>query len=129
MGHDCLQLFDVRDGRLVDFHDDVAALQTGLAGRGLAFHERGNLHAAGDAKLFQQGLIGILHGDAKIAATNLAVLDELIHDLLGHVARDGEADPRVEGGVDAAVGRIDFDGRQVRGDIAARAVAVDRVAP
>jgi len=29
----------------------------------------------------------------------------------------------------AAVDRIDFDGRQVRTDIAARAVAVDRVAP
>jgi phosphoribosylamine---glycine ligase len=29
----------------------------------------------------------------------------------------------------AAVERIDFDGRQVRGDIAARAVAMDRVAP
>jgi phosphoribosylamine---glycine ligase len=29
----------------------------------------------------------------------------------------------------AAVERIDFDGRQVRGDIAARAVGRDRVAP
>jgi phosphoribosylamine---glycine ligase len=46
-------------------------------------------------------------------------------NVTGLGATAGEARDRAY----AAVGRIDFDGRQVRGDIAARAVAADRVAP
>ena len=70
-----------------------------------------------ELELFGQGGGDVLDHDAEVAAGDVAVLDEAVHDVAGEVGGDGEADALVaagaaeDGGVDADEAALDVHER------------------
>ena len=108
----------VGDFLAVVFEHDVAVLEAGLVG-GAFGHDVADERAGGvlELELFGQRRGDVLDHDAEVAAGDMAVLDEAVHDVAGEVGRDGEADALVaagaaeDGGVDADEPALDIHQR------------------
>ena len=104
---EAVELVDAAEFLVVEPDEDVVDLDAGFGGGGIFFdgvdHDAGalaELVEAGDA--FVDG--DVLAGDADVAATDAALLDEPAGDEFGGFAADGEADALGggdDGGVDA----------------------------
>src|SRR5208282_3555301 len=107
------------DRLAVQLDDDVAVVQSGL-GAGRAAEYLRNQYAAfilDPQPVSQFGVIEVLDLDAKIAAVFRAVLEKLLHDVVGQVAGDGQADAlpaaaaALDGGIDADHLSLEVDER------------------
>src|SRR5690606_37876071 len=100
---------------------DVARLHPGSTGRtifGRLTHDRAA--GIGQANAVSDVLADVLNGNAKIAAGDRTVFNQLTNDLLDRAGRDGEGDTdiatvgRIDGGVDANHFTIGVKGRATR---------------
>ena len=112
-------------GDPVDRGDDVAGLDAGVIG-GRARHHPGHQRAArfGDAEFLGDVRRDGIDIDAEDAALDLAVLDQLVHDALDHVDRNGEADADIAA---AARQNRGVDADQFAAQIDQRAAGIARI--
>src|SRR5580704_7227373 len=112
--HDPLERAHAVGGLAIGGNDDVADFETGLltGARSVAGGEPTDFDTGDRLEARGRGVIRIDVGnrDAQHGATNLAVLDEVIHHALGERDRNGEAIARVvaSGAGDRAVDADDF---------------------
>ena len=114
-GDDRLQIVAVLDRLAGQRRDDIAVLHARLVGRRILEHLR-HEHALVLVQTQARGhvVIEILDLHAEIAAMHHAVLEQLLHDVLGHVGGDGQADA-LEAAAAALDRRVDADHLAVAG--------------
>src|SRR5690606_6070065 len=98
------------DAAAVDGHDDVADLDAGLLGRRAAddFLYQCALRRGLDADRLGRLRVEVGDADAEQSAAYLSELQDLVHDRLGDVGGNGEADADVAAAV-AEDRRVDAD--------------------